>query len=166
MTKWFCSFVAILGLVFSLSAAEPIVETKKQLTFSMIKPTAVKEGHIGGILEVIEKSNLRIAALKMLKLSKEDAESFYGEHKGKSFYADLVAMMSSGPIVAMVVEGENSVERLREIVGSTDPKKAERNTIRARFGKNVGENAIHASDSPESASKEIPFFFGPRDIYQ
>jgi len=128
-------------------------------TFSMIKPTAVKEHHIGGIIDLIEKANLSVVALKMQNITKEQAESFYGEHKGKPFYADLVNMMSSGPVVLMVIEGDNAVMHLREIVGSTDPKKASAGTIRATFGKSVGENAIHASDSTESAKREITFFF-------
>src|SRR5260221_14671685 len=151
-----------LSAVDPKPAAEPV---KKEMTFSMIKPTAVKEGHIGGIIEVIEKSRLHIAGLKMVKLSKEEAENFYAEHKGKPFYGELVNMMSSGPIVAMVIEGENVVTRLRDIVGATDPKKANRGTIRQLFGKNVGENAIHASDSPASAITEIPFFFTTQEIY-
>lgn len=128
-------------------------------TFSMIKPTAVKEHHIGGIIDAIEKANLTIVALKMQTISKEQAEAFYGEHKGKPFYPELVQMMSSGPVVLMVVEGDNAVPALRKVVGSTDPKKADAGTIRATFGKSVGENAIHASDSPESAAREIAFFF-------
>ncbi len=129
-------------------------------TFSMIKPTAVKEHHIGGIINMIEQANLELVALKMQRITKEQAEAFYGEHKGKPFYNDLVAMMSSGPVVLMVVEGDNAVPHLREIVGATDPKKAAPGTIRASYGKSVGENAIHASDSPESAKREIAFFFG------
>lgn len=133
-------------------------------TFSMIKPTAVKEHHIGGIIDTIEKANLSIAALKMQTISQEQAEAFYAEHKGKPFYPELVKMMSSGPVVLMVVEGDNAVAALRKVVGSTDPKKADAGTIRALFGKSVGENAIHASDSPESAQREIQFFFAQEAI--
>jgi len=129
-------------------------------SFSMIKPAAVKEQHIGQIIAMIEQQNLALTNIMMQTLSQEQAEAFYGEHKGKPFYPELVAMMSSGPCVLMVVDGDNAVLRLREIVGSTDPKKAAPGTIRAAFGKSVGENAIHASDSVESAKREITFFFG------
>ncbi|MCE5293508.1 MAG: nucleoside-diphosphate kinase [Chlamydiales bacterium] len=128
-------------------------------TFSMIKPTAVKEHHIGGIIDLIEKANLSIADVKMQQLTKEQAEAFYAEHKGKPFFGELVSMMSSGPVVLMVVEGDNAQAKLRDIIGSTDPKKASPGTIRASFGKSVTENAIHGSDSPESAKREIAFFF-------
>ena len=143
---------------FSLSAQER--------TFSMIKPAAVQEHHIGGIIDMIEKAHLSIAGLKMQRLSTEQAEAFYAEHKGKPFYNDLVKMMSSGPIVLMVIEGDGAVAKLREVVGSTDPKKANVGTIRATFGKSVGDNAIHASDSPESATREISFFFSEEEIAQ
>lgn len=108
---------------------------------------------------MIEQANLAVVKLNMRTLTKEQAEAFYAEHKGKPFYADLVTMMSSGPVVVMVVEGNNAQASLREVVGATDPKKAAPGTIRAAFGKSVGENAIHASDSPESAEREIQFFF-------
>jgi nucleoside-diphosphate kinase len=130
----------------------------------MIKPTAVKEHHIGGIIDMIEKANLSIGALKMQKISKEQAEAFYAEHQGKPFFAELVQMMSSGPVVLMVVEGDSAITKLREVVGSTDPKKAAPGTIRATFGKSVGENAIHASDSPQSATREIAFFFAQDSV--
>lgn len=135
-------------------------------TFSMIKPTAVQEQHVGAIMDMIEKARLKIVALKMQQLSKEQAEAFYAEHKGKPFYAELVTMMSSGPIVLMVVDGDSAVQQLRQVVGSTDPKKADPGTIRRTFGKNVGENAIHASDSQESAAREIQFFFSTEEIFR
>ena len=135
-----------------------------QQTFSMIKPTAVKENHIGGIINQIEQAKLSVAGLKMHTLSKQQAEEFYAEHKGKPFYPELVAMMSSGPVVLMVIDGDNAVLALREIIGSTDPKKAAPGTIRANFGKTVTENAIHASDSPESANREIAFFFTKEEL--
>src|ERR1700733_11200864 len=123
-TKWISTLLLFLLLATSIHAFEHKAEAKKPMTFSMIKPGAVKEGHTGAILALIEKANLQLAALKMVKLSKEDAARFYAEHKGKPFYDELVDMMSSGPIVAMVVEGEDAVRRLRDIVGATDPKKA------------------------------------------
>jgi nucleoside-diphosphate kinase len=153
----FCLLTALASV--SLWAAQ-------EQTFSMIKPTAVQEHHIGGIIDMIEKAQLHVSALKMKQLSKEQAEAFYAEHKGKPFYPDLVTMMSSGPIVVMVIEGDNAVKNLRDVVGSTDPKKANAGTIRATFGKSVGENAIHASDSKESAEREIKFFFTKEEIFQ
>lgn len=147
-----------------LTVLASVTLSAQERTFSMIKPTAVQEHHIGGIIDMIEKAHLSVVALKMQSLSKEQAEAFYAEHKGKPFYPELVKMMSSGPIVLMVIEGDNAVAHLREVVGSTDPKKATVGTIRATFGKSVGENAIHASDSKESAAREIGFFFSQEEI--
>ena len=134
-------------------------------TFSMIKPTAVQEHHIGGIIDMIEKANLKIAALKLQRLSEEEAEAFYAEHKERPFYKDLVAMMSSGPVVLMVVEGDKAISHLREVVGATNPEQALAGTIRKTYGNSVQENAIHASDSPQSAEREIKFFFATDEIY-
>ena len=156
MKKFIISFCAFL-LSFSLASCEQ--------TFSMIKPTAVKEHHIGGIIDCIEKANLSVVALKMHKLSYAQAEAFYAEHKDKPFYPELASMMSSGPVVLMVIEGDNAVLKLREAIGSTDPKKAAPGTIRALFGKSVTENAIHGSDSKASAEREIAFFFAKEELY-
>lgn len=145
-------------------ALGPKPETVEQ-TFSMIKPEAVREGHIGDIIALIEKQKLRIAALKMTKLSENDAQSFYGEHKDKPFFNDLVKMITSGPIVVMVVEGQDAINRLRTLVGETNPEKAIIGTIRKLFGKNIQDNAIHASDSASAAVSEIPFFFNSREIF-
>ncbi len=144
-------------ILLALLALSPLAAEE---TFSMIKPGAVQAHHIGEIIAMIEKQNLTLSNLKMEKLSEPQAEAFYAEHKGKPFYPELVKMMTSGPVVLMVVDGDNAVLRLREIVGSTDPSKAAPGTIRQAFGKSVGENAIHASDSAESAKREITFFFG------
>ncbi len=152
-------YISLLG-AFIVSASILVADQ----TFSMIKPTAVKEHHIGGIIDMIEKANFTVKGLKMQHLSQEQAEAFYAEHKGKPFYNDLVSMMSSGPVVLMVIEGDNVVSRFRETIGATDPKKAASGTIRALFGKSVGENAIHASDSPESAKREISFFFATENL--
>jgi nucleoside-diphosphate kinase len=149
-----------------LSAADqPAEPSSHQKTFSMIKPSAVQDRHIGGIVEIIERSGLRVVAMKMQKLTREQAERFYAEHKERSFFNDLVTTMSSGPIVAMVIEGNNSIFRLREIVGATDPQKAVPGSIRAIFGKSVSENSIHASDSESSAAREVPFFFSEEEIF-
>lgn len=141
------------------------VPSAHQKTFSMIKPNAVQDRHIGGIIEIIERSGLRVVAVKMQKLSRERAEQFYAEHKERPFFNNLVTTMSSGPIVALVIEGNNAIFRLREIVGATDPQKAVPGSIRAIFGKSVTENSIHASDSDSSASREIPFFFSDEEIF-
>jgi nucleoside-diphosphate kinase len=159
-----CVFVFLSANTALCFAFGPKIETVEQ-TLCMIKPTAVRESHMGPIIATIEKANLRIVALKMTKLSDTDAKSFYAELKDKPFFAELVSMMTSGPIVAMVVEGQNAIARTRELVGDTDPKKAKAGTIRKLFGKNISENAIHASDSAESAINEIPFFFNAREIY-
>jgi nucleoside-diphosphate kinase len=151
--------------IFVLIATTGLLNASEEMTFSMIKPSAVREEHTGAILNKIESSGLRIAALKMHKMTKEQAEEFYKEHKDRPFYQELVAFMTTGPVVAMVVEGENSVSRLRAIVGATNPAKAEAGTIRALFGKSITENAIHASDSQASSAREIPFFFQPSEIY-
>ena len=163
--KTLCSFFALfMCLAQTAFGFGPKPETVEQ-TLAIIKPTAVREGHIGAIIEKIENAKLRLSALKMTKLSRLDTESFYAEHKDKPFFAELVNMMSSGPIVVMVVEGQDAINRLRLLVGATDPNKASDNTIRKLFGKNITENAIHASDSAESAIQEIPFFFNPRDLF-
>ncbi len=130
----------------------------------MIKPSAVQEQHIGQIISMIEKENLKVSGLKLQRLSEDEARAFYAEHKERPFYQELVAMMSSGPVVLMVIEGDAAVTRLRELVGSTDPKKANPGTIRHAFGKSVGDNAIHASDSPASAAREIAFFFAKDEL--
>jgi nucleoside-diphosphate kinase len=134
-------------------------------TFSMIKPTAVKEQHIGEILAKIEQSGLKIVAIKMMRLDNALASKFYKEHEAKPFFPDILKMMTSGPVVALVIEGDDAVLRLRKLIGATDPKKAESGTIRALFGKSPSENAIHASDSDQSATREIALFFTPNEIF-
>ena len=137
-----------------------------RFTLTMIKPTAVREGHAGEILKIITKDGgFRIAAMKMLRLSREEAMKFYEVHKDKPFYNDLVEFMSSGPIVAAVLEKENAVEAFRNFIGATNPEKAEEGTIRKMFGKNIQENCVHGSDSDENAIREIRFFFSNMEIY-
>lgn len=138
--------------------------TLESSTFSMIKPRAVREGHTGEILAALEKQGFHIRALRMRTLTKEEAERFYKEHEGKPFFSDLVSKMTSGPIVTMVLSKKGAVHELRGCIGATDPKKAAPDTIRARFGIDVTENAIHASDSPLSAQREIAFFFAPNEL--
>ncbi|HPT10911.1 MAG TPA: nucleoside-diphosphate kinase, partial [Bacteroidales bacterium] len=122
-----------------------------QLTFTMIKPSAFEAGYTGSILSMIEKAGFRIKSLKKVKLTTSQAGDFYEMHRGKPFYEGLVGFMSSGPIVAAVLEKENAVEDFRLLIGATDPANAEPGTIRKLYGKNMGENAVHGSDSDESA---------------
>lgn len=131
-----------------------------QQTLSIIKPDGVKKNIIGNILSRFEKNHLKIKQLKMLKLSKSDAETFYDVHKGKKFFNELTDFMSSGPIVVSLLEGENAIEKNRQIMGSTNPAEADEGTIRKDFSENIGENTVHGSDAEETAKEEIEFFFG------
>ena len=133
-------------------------------TLSMIKPDGVSRNLIGEVLSFFEKGGLRIVAMKMLHLTKEQAKEFYIVHKDKPFYDELTDYMSSGPIVALVLEGENAIARCREIMGATDPAEAAEGTIRKTFALSKGENTVHGSDSPESAAREIAFFFSELEI--
>jgi nucleoside-diphosphate kinase len=128
-------------------------------TFTMIKPDAVKAGHIGAILAHINKAGFRIVAMKMTQLSEDKAGGFYAVHKERPFFGELVEFMSSGPIVAAILEKDNAVEDFRKLIGATDPAKAEPGTIRALYARNVGENAVHGSDSDENAQIEGSYFF-------
>ena len=134
------------------------------ITFTMIKPDAVASGHIGAILAQINKAGFQIIALKYTKLSPEKAGEFYEIHKERPFYGELVDFMSSGPIVAAVLRKENAVDDFRTLIGATDPSKAEPGTIRALFAKNIGENAVHGSDSDENAAIEIAYFFSKLEL--
>ncbi|MBP3207604.1 MAG: nucleoside-diphosphate kinase [Campylobacter sp.] len=133
-------------------------------TLSIIKPDAVKKGVIGKIISRFETNGLRIAAAKKMQLSRYDAGKFYEIHKERPFYNDLIDFMTSGPVVVMVLEGENAVAKNRELMGATDPKKAEKGTIRADFAESIDANAVHGSDSLENAKNEIAFFFAKREI--
>jgi nucleoside-diphosphate kinase len=128
-------------------------------TLVIAKPDAVRKNVVGKIISMLEGEGFKLVALKKVKLTKEQAGQFYIVHKDRPFYGELCDFMSSGPIVPMVLEGENVVARVREIMGATDPSKAAEGTLRKLYGTNVGENAVHGSDSPESAAYEIPFFF-------
>ncbi len=129
------------------------------ITFTMIKPDAVKAGHIGAILAKINEAGFRIKAMKMTKLSAEKAGGFYAVHKERPFYGELCEFMSSGHIVAAILEKDNAVADFRKLIGATDPAKAEEGTIRKLFAKSMGENAVHGSDSDENALIEGSFFF-------
>ncbi|MBV1872990.1 MAG: nucleoside-diphosphate kinase [Gammaproteobacteria bacterium] len=135
-----------------------------QRTFSIIKPDAVAKNVIGRILSRFEEAGLTIVASKMLQLTKEQAEGFYAEHEGRPFFNDLVAFMTSGPVVVQVIEGENAVLRNRELMGATNPKEADSGTIRADFAESIDANAVHGSDAPESAAREIAYFFEDAEI--
>ncbi len=128
-------------------------------TFTMIKPDAFLKGHSGAILDQILKAGYQIKAMKMMKLSAEKAGEFYAVHKERPFYGELVEFMSSGPIVAAILEKDNAVEDFRKLIGATDPAKAEEGTIRKQFAASVGENAIHGSDSDANALIEGSFMF-------
>jgi len=130
-----------------------------EVTFSIIKPNAVKKGAIGAIINKFEQSGLKIAAAKLVRLNKSKCEEFYAEHKERPFFGELVTFMTSGPVMLMALKGENAVLKNREIMGATDPKKAAPGTIRAQFGDSAGENAVHGSDSPASAERELALFF-------
>jgi nucleoside-diphosphate kinase len=134
-------------------------------TFSIIKPDAVARNHIGEIVSRFEKSGLKVVAARMIHLTDEQAGGFYAEHKARPFYGDLVSYMTSGPVVVQVLEGEDAVALNRKLMGATNPKEAEPGTIRADFAESVEANAVHGSDSPASAAREIAFFFGPDEIH-
>jgi nucleoside-diphosphate kinase len=133
-------------------------------TLSIIKPDAVGKNHIGDIISRFEKSGLRIIAAKMKQLSQKEAEGFYAVHKERPFFKDLVSFMLTGPVLIMVLEGDNAVTKNRDIMGATDPKKAAPGTIRADFAKTIDENAVHGSDSSENARIEIAYFFKNEEI--
>lgn len=131
----------------------------QERTFSIIKPNSVKKNNIGAIIDRFEKAGLRIAAAKLCTLDRAKAEGFYAEHKERPFFKSLVDFMTSGPSLLMVLEGENAVMRNREIMGATDPAKAAPGTIRKDFADSIEANSVHGSDSPDSAKREISYFF-------
>lgn len=133
-------------------------------TFTMIKPDAVENGHLGAILEKINSAGFKIVAMKLTKLSKEKAEKFYEIHNARPFFGELVAFMSRGPIVAAILEKDNAVEEFRKLIGSTNPADAEEGTIRNLYATSMGENAVHGSDSDENAEIEGSFHFTIEEI--
>ena len=135
------------------------------ITFTMIKPTAVKSNFTGSILKMINDKGFRIKAIKMIQLTRERAEAFYAIHKGKLFFDGLVEYMSSGPVIAAILEKENAVEDYRRLIGNTDPVKAESGTIRKMFAESIERNAVHGSDSDENAEKECDFFFAKSERF-
>ncbi|MEO0232751.1 MAG: nucleoside-diphosphate kinase [candidate division WOR-3 bacterium] len=131
----------------------------KERSLLVIKPDAVKKKKIGKIIEILEENGFEIKDIKMKRLKKEEAEKFYMPHKGKDFFNKLIDFITSGEVVGILVEKENAIEKLRELVGETDPKKARCGTIRHMFGENITENAVHAADSLESFKREVSIFF-------
>jgi len=134
-------------------------------TLSIVKPDAVKKNAIGKILARFEAAGLRIVAARMMHLSREQAEGFYAVHRQRPFFRDLVQFMTSGPVLIQVLEGENAIAKNRELMGATDPKKAERGTIRADFADSIDANAVHGSDGAESARMEVAYFFPACEVF-
>ena len=136
-----------------------------QTTLSIIKPDAVSKNVIGKVIERFEDAELKIVASKMIKLDKEKASGFYAEHEGKPFFEKLVNYMISGPVIVQVIFGENAILKNRELMGNTDPSKADPGTIRADFADSIDANAVHGSDSEESAKREISYFFKDDELF-
>jgi nucleoside-diphosphate kinase len=134
-------------------------------TLSIIKPDAIAKGVTGQIIARFEGAGLKLVAAKLVRLSPEQAAGFYAVHKARPFFASLCAFMTQGPVMPIVLEGDNAIARLRDLMGATDPAKAAPGTIRRDFASSIEANAVHGSDSPESATFEIPFFFGPHEIH-
>jgi nucleoside-diphosphate kinase len=134
-------------------------------TFGIVKPDAVAANSIGGVIDMIENTGLRLVGLKRIQMSQAQAEGFYAVHKARPFFGDLVRFMTSGPCVVMAIEGENAVVQYRDVMGPTDSKKAPEGTIRHKFGTDIERNAVHGSDAPETARAEIAFFFAASDLF-
>lgn len=137
----------------------------QEKTLSIIKPDAVRKNHTGSIIQRLQEKGLHIAAIKMIHLTKDQAEGFYAIHKERPFFNDLISFMTSGPVVVMVLEGDNAINRYREIMGATNPKEAHPGTLRADFAESIDENAVHGSDAKETAATEVPFFFLDSEIF-
>jgi nucleoside-diphosphate kinase len=137
-----------------------------QTTFSIIKPDAVKLGNAGKILSLLESAGFRIKALRMLKLSKAQAEGFYAVHRERPFFNSLVTFMTEGPVIVMALEREDAVKKLREVMGATNPANADAGTIRKLFAESIERNSIHGSDAPETAAEELKYFFTTQELNQ
>lgn len=135
-----------------------------QRTLSIIKPDATARNLTGAVNALLEKAGLRIIAQKRIRMTKAQAEGFYAEHSERPFFGELVDFMTSGPVVVQVLEGEDAIAKNRDVMGATNPEKADAGTIRKTYGVNVGENTVHGSDSEASAAREIPFFFNDGEI--
>lgn len=137
----------------------------KERTLSIIKPDATSKNHIGDILSRFEKAGLKIIGAKMLHLSREQAEGFYAVHRERPFFKDLVDFMISGPVVVSVLEGENAIDKNRDLMGATNPAEAAPGTIRADFAETIDANAVHGSDGPDTAKTEVSFFFQDNELF-
>ncbi len=133
-------------------------------TFGMIKPDAVKNGHVGSILALVEQNGFRLVAIKNRRISKVEAEAFYAVHKERPFFGGLVTFMTEGPVIVMVLERENAITKWRDLMGATNPANAAEGTIRKKFAENIERNSVHGSDALETASLEIPFFFAAAEL--
>ena len=133
-------------------------------TFAIIKPDAVAKGQSGEILSMIERAGFRVVAMRLRHLTKKDAEAFYAVHKARPFFAGLVAFMTEGPVVTLVLESESAIAKWRDLMGATNPANAAEGTIRKRFAENIERNCVHGSDAPETAAVEIPFFFAVNEL--
>jgi nucleoside-diphosphate kinase len=133
-------------------------------TFGIVKPDAVEKNAVGGVIEMIEKSGLKIVGLRLVKVSDAQARAFYAVHKERPFFGSLVKFMTSGPAVVMAIEGENAIARYREVMGPTDSGKAPAGTIRNKYGTNIERNAVHGSDGPDTAKAELAFFFAGLEL--
>ena len=133
-------------------------------TFGIVKPDAVAKGAVGGVIDMIEKGGLKVIGLRMTELSERQAQGFYAVHKERPFFKDLVKFMTSGPCVLMALEGDNAIARYRELMGSTDSRKAAAGTIRQKYGTDIEKNAVHGSDGPDTARAELAFFFAGLDL--
>ena len=133
-------------------------------TFGIIKPDAVKNGHVGKILAMIEEKGFRIVAMKTRRISKEEAQAFYAVHKERPFFGGLVTFMTEGPVVVLTLESDNAIAMWRELMGATNPANAAEGTVRKKFAENIERNSVHGSDAPETAAVEIPFFFSGAEL--
>ncbi|HEY3938442.1 MAG TPA: nucleoside-diphosphate kinase [Bryobacteraceae bacterium] len=133
-------------------------------TLGIIKPDAVANGHTGAILAMIQQNGFRVVGLKMRRIARHEAESFYAVHKDRPFFPGLVTFMTEGPVVVLALEGENAIAKWRELMGATNPANAAEGTVRKRFAENIERNSVHGSDAPETAAQEIPFFFSAAEL--
>jgi nucleoside-diphosphate kinase len=147
---------------FSVTILEVIMAVER--TLSIVKPDGVARNLIGEVYGRFEKAGLRIVAARMLHLSQSEAEAFYGVHRERGFFKDLVRFMTSGPVIVQVLEGEGAIAKNREVMGATDPKKADKGTIRADLATSIDENVVHGSDAPDTAAREIAFFFRETEV--
>ncbi|HET6370223.1 MAG TPA: nucleoside-diphosphate kinase [Nitrospiria bacterium] len=152
-----------LGYLYRRAEGKEEVAVSEQ-TLSIIKPDGVSKNLIGEIVRRFEQAGLRVVAMKMIRLDKKEAEGFYQVHRERPFFDSLTTFIASGPVVAMVLEGEDAIRKNRTLMGATDPKKADKGTLRADFGSSIESNLVHGSDSKESAAFEIPFFFSATEI--